>query len=310
MSNIIVAALYKFAPLPDYAEMQGSLLDYCLAQGLNGTILLAAEGINGTVAGSRIGIDALISYLRSDARLANIEHKESCAGPMPFDRMKVRLKKEIVTLGVPGIDPNKKVGTYVPADQWNDLIADPEVILIDTRNGYECDIGTFQGALDPHTTSFRQFPDYVRNNLDPAKHKKIAMFCTGGIRCEKASSYMREQGFEEVYHLQGGILKYLETVPAEQSMWQGECFVFDQRISVGQGLQVGTHDQCFACRHPVSPEEKSSPQYQLGVSCPHCFDLLPEKTRARVAERQKQNELALKRGHAHIGVTQQKEKQH
>ncbi len=303
MPNIIVAALYKFAPLPDYAEMQGGLLDYCLAQGLNGTILLATEGINGTVAGSRIGIDALISYLRSDERLADIEHKESCADNMPFDRMKVRLKKEIVTLGVPGIDPNKKVGTYVPADQWNNLIADPEVILIDTRNGYECDIGTFQGALDPHTTSFRQFPDYVRNNLDPAKHKKIAMFCTGGIRCEKASSYMREQGFEEVYHLQGGILKYLETVPAEQSMWQGECFVFDQRISVGQGLQVGTHDQCFACRHPVSSEEKSSPQYQLGVSCPHCFDQLPEKTRARVAERQKQNELALKRGQAHIGVT-------
>ncbi len=306
MPNIIVAALYKFAPLPDYVEMQGCLLDYCRAQELNGTILLAAEGINGTVAGSRIGIDALISYLRSDVRLADIEHKESCSDKMPFDRMKVRLKKEIVTLGVPGIDPNKKVGTYVPADQWNDLIADPEVVLIDTRNGYECDIGTFQGALDPHTTSFRQFPEYVRNNLDPAKHKKIAMFCTGGIRCEKASSYMREQGFEEVYHLQGGILKYLETVPAEQSMWQGECFVFDQRISVGQGLKVGTHDQCFACRHPVSPDEKSSPKYELGVSCPHCFDHLPEKTRARVAERQKQNELALERGQAHIGVTQKK----
>ncbi len=195
MPNIIVAALYKFAPLPDYAEMQSGLLDYCLAQRLNGTLLLAAEGINGTVAGSRTGIDALIAYLRSDARLADIEHKESGADKMPFDRMKVRLKKEIVTLGVPGIDPNKKVGTYVMADQWNDLIADPEVVLIDTRNGYEYDIGTFQGALDPHTTSFRQFPEYVRKNLDPVKHKKIAMFCTGGIRCEKASSYMREQGF-------------------------------------------------------------------------------------------------------------------
>ena len=192
------------------------------------------------------------------------------------------------------------------AHDWNALISDPDVILIDTRNGYEYDIGTFQGAVDPHTATFRQFPEYVKKNLDPARHKKIAMFCTGGIRCEKASSFMLEQGFEEVYHLRGGILKYLETVPAEQSMWQGECFVFDQRIAVGQGLVVGTHEQCYGCRHPVSPQDKASAKYQAGISCPHCFDSLSEKTRARVTERQKQNELALKRGQAHIGVTQKR----
>lgn len=306
MSAIVVAALYKFAKLPDYREMQSGLLGFCVAQGLNGTILLANEGINGTVAGTRAGVDALITFLRADSRLADIDYKESYSDDMPFDRMKVRLKKEIVTLGVPGVDPNKKVGTYVDAQDWNALISDPDVILIDTRNGYEYDIGTFQGAIDPHTATFRQFPEYVKKNLDPVKHKKIAMFCTGGIRCEKASSFMLEQGFEEVYHLRGGILKYLETVPAEQSLWQGECFVFDQRIAVGQGLAVGTHDQCYACRHPVSPQDKVSAKYQTGISCPCCFDSLSEKTRARVTERQKQNELALKRGQTHIGATQKR----
>ena len=302
MPNIVIAALYKFAKLPDYAEMQSTLLDFCLFQRLNGTILLAREGINGTVAGSRAAIDALALFLRSDARLADIELKESGADVMPFDRMKIKLKKEIVTLGVAGTDPNKKVGTYVAPGQWNALISDPDVLLIDTRNSYEHDIGTFSGAINPHTTSFRQFPAYVRQNLDPVKHKKIAMFCTGGIRCEKASAFMLEQGFAEVYHLRGGILKYLEEIPEEKSLWQGECFVFDQRISVSQGLRVGTHEQCYACRHPVSPTEKSSPKYQPGISCPHCFDNLPDKTRARVTERQKQNEIALKRGQTHIGT--------
>jgi len=307
MSNIVIAALYKFAKLPDYREMQNGLLDFCVAQGLNGTILLAAEGINGTIAGTRAGVDALMFFLRADARLAGIEHKESYSDEMPFDRMKVRLKKEIVTLGVPGVDPNEKVGTYVDAKDWNALISDPDVVLIDTRNGYEYDIGTFRGAVDPRTTTFREFPAYISKNLDPAKHKKIAMFCTGGIRCEKATSFMLGQGFEEVYHLQGGILKYLENIPAEQSMWEGECFVFDQRISVGQGLKVGTHEQCFACRHPVSQEEKASSRYQAGISCPHCFDTLPQKTRERAIERHKQNELARKRGGAHIGVPQKKQ---
>ena len=308
MSKIIVAALYKFASLPDYREMQQKLHDFCVAQGLKGTLLLATEGINGTVAGTRAGVDALLAYLKSDTRMASLEHKESYADEMPFYRMKIRLKKEIVTLGVPGVDPNKTVGTYVAPEAWNALISDPDVILVDTRNGYEYDIGTFRGALDPHTVTFREFPAYVSQHLDPAKHKKIAMFCTGGIRCEKASSFMLEQGFENVYHLQGGILKYLENIPQENSLWEGECFVFDQRVAVGHGLVVGVHDQCHACRHPVSPEEMTSPKYQVGVSCPHCFDTLTDEKRARAAERQKQTELALKRGHSHIGEVQKKHK--
>jgi UPF0176 protein len=301
VSNFIVAALYKFAKLPDYKELQPGLLDFCLAQDIKGTLLLAEEGINGTVAGSRQGIDALISYLKSDPRLADLEHKESYAEEAPFYRMKVRLKKEIVTLGVPGIDPNYKVGTYVAPEDWNALISDPDVVLIDTRNNYEYDIGTFKGALDPHTTTFREFPEYVANNLDPAKHKKVAMFCTGGIRCEKASAFMMEQGFEEVYHLQGGILKYLENVPEEESLWQGECFVFDQRVAVRHGLEVGDYDQCHACRHPLSPEEMQSAQYIAGISCPHCYDKLSEEKRASVTERQKQMALAKLRGEAHLG---------
>jgi UPF0176 protein len=225
---------------------------------------------------------------------------------MPFYRMKVRLKKEIVTLGVPGISPSKKVGRYVAPEDWNALIADPDVLLIDTRNTYEYDIGSFKGAVDPHTTTFREFPEYVKNNLDPAKHKKVAMFCTGGIRCEKASAFMLEQGFEDVYHLQGGILKYLEKVPASESLWQGECFVFDQRVAVGHGLALGEYDQCHACRHPVSPEEKARDQYMEGISCPYCYDKLSEEKRASAAERQRQVELAAQRGLAHIGEVRKK----
>jgi UPF0176 protein len=301
VSNFVVAALYKFARLPDYQALQPGLLDYCLAHGLKGTLLLATEGINGTVAGSREGIDALIEYLRSDSRLADLEHKESHAGENPFYRMKVRLKKEIVTLGVAGIDPNDQVGTYVAPEDWNALISDPEVVLIDTRNDYEFDIGTFRGALDPHTTSFREFPEFVAKNLDPGRHRKVAMFCTGGIRCEKASAYMMQQGFEEVYHLQGGILKYLENIPPQDSLWQGECFVFDQRVAVRHGLEVGDYDQCHACRHPLSPEEMKSAQYVAGISCPHCHDKLSPEKRASVTERQKQMALARRRGEAHLG---------
>jgi UPF0176 protein len=306
VSKIIVAALYKFAKLPDYREMQPGLFDFCVNQGLYGTLLLAEEGINGTVAGTRAGIDEMIAYLKADQRLADLEHKESYADEMPFTRMKVKLKKEIVTLGVPGINPNEKVGTYVAPEDWNALISDPDVVLIDTRNGYECDIGTFRGAIDPKTTTFREFPAYISKNLNPVRHKKVAMFCTGGIRCEKASSYMVEHGFEQVYHLQGGILKYLEKIPAAESLWEGECFVFDQRISVGQGLKVGEYEQCHGCRHPVSPEDKASVQFVAGVSCPHCFSSQTEEKRKRFAERQKQTELALKRGRAHIGETQKK----
>ena len=286
--------------------MQAGLLDFCLSQSIKGTLLLAEEGINGTVAGSRIGIDALIARLKSDVRLADLEHKESLAVDMPFYRMKVRLKKEIVTLGVPGINPNNRVGTYVAPEDWNALISDPDVVLVDTRNDYECDIGTFRGALDPHTATFREFPAYVGNNLNPAKHKKVAMFCTGGIRCEKASSFMLEQGFEQVYHLQGGILKYLEKIPAAESLWEGECFVFDHRVAVGHGLQVGEYDLCHACRQPVSPQDQASEQYVVGISCPRCHGTLSEEKRARAAERQKQTQLARKRGRAHIGEVQKK----
>lgn len=306
MPEIIVAALYKFATLPDYREMQPGLHEFCDRHKLYGTLLLAEEGINGTVAGTRDAIDTLIAFLRSDQRLADLEHKESHADVMPFTRMKVKLKKEIVTLGVEGINPNNKVGIYVAPEDWNALISDPDVVLIDTRNGYECDIGTFRGAIDPGTASFREFPSFVSQNFSPAKHKKVAMFCTGGIRCEKASSLMVEQGFEQVYHLQGGILKYLETIPPEESMWQGECFVFDQRVSVGHGLKVGAYAQCYGCRHPVSEQDRVSVQYIEGVSCPHCFDTQTVNDRARFAERQKQTELAKQRNLKHIGTLQKK----
>jgi UPF0176 protein len=268
----VVVTFYKFVRLPDFAEKRDSLLSQCEAQGIKGTILLAAEGINGTIAGSRQAIDALLSFLRSDPRLVDLEQKESYADSVPFDRMKVRLKKEIVTLGLPEIDPSDRVGTYVSPQEWNELISDPEVTIIDTRNEYEVSIGTFRGAKNPKTASFRQFPDYVRNHLDPTKHKKVALFCTGGIRCEKATSFMMEHGFQEVYHLKGGILKYLEEVPAQESLWQGECFVFDQRVAVREGLAIGTHEMCQSCGHPISEADKTSPHYQEGISCPYCCD--------------------------------------
>jgi UPF0176 protein len=257
------------------------LLSHCEAQGIRGTILLAAEGINGTIAGSREAIDSVLTFLRSDPRLVDLEQKESYADSAPFDRMKVRLKKEIVTLGLPEIDPSDRVGTYVSPQEWNELISDPEVTIIDTRNEYEVSIGTFRGAKNPKTASFRQFPDYVRNHLDPNKQRKVALFCTGGIRCEKATSFMIAQGFQEVYHLKGGILKYLEEVPAEESLWQGECFVFDQRVAVRDGLAIGTHEMCPSCGHPISEADKTSPHYQEGISCPYCFDSLTQEKRVR-----------------------------
>jgi UPF0176 protein len=285
--TLIVATFYKFVRLANCTEMQQPLLEYCIAQNIRGTILLAAEGINGTIAGSRQAIDQVLAWLRSDPRLADLEHKESSATEMPFERMKVRLKPEIVTLGLPEVDPSQQAGTYVEPKDWNALIADPDVIVIDTRNQYEVKIGTFQRAQNPETDSFRQFPAYVQQQLDPAKHKKVAMFCTGGIRCEKASAFMLSQGFQQVYHLKGGILKYLEEVPAEQSLWQGECFVFDQRVAVQHGLELGTHDMCLSCGHPISDADKASPQYEAGISCPDCFDeLTEEKRRRQVARRQ------------------------
>ncbi|OKH50374.1 hypothetical protein NIES2101_19540 [Calothrix sp. HK-06] len=286
--TLVVAAFYKFTKLPDFAQMQDPLLAFCTVQAIKGTILLAPEGINGTIAGERNSIDAVLSYLRSDSRLADLEHKESSASESPFERMKVKLKKEIVTLGLP-VNPTEQVGTYVSPKDWNAVISDPDVVVIDTRNDYEVKIGSFKGAVNPETNSFREFPDYVRHHLDPKKHKKVAMFCTGGIRCEKASSYMMSQGFEQVYHLQGGILKYLEEVPQQESLWSGECFVFDERIAVQHGLEQGTHDMCVGCGHPINDEDKLSPHYEEGICCHHCFDTLTPSKRSGLEEKRRQS---------------------
>ncbi|MBC7973254.1 MAG: rhodanese-related sulfurtransferase [Verrucomicrobia bacterium] len=286
--TLVVATLYKFVKLPDAAEKQPLLLSQCRLQGVKGTILLAEEGINGTIAGSREAIDAVLSFLRADPRLVDLEHKESVADAQPFDRMKVRLKSEIVTIGVPEADPNTQVGTYIDPKDWNAVLADPNVTVIDTRNGYEVSIGSFQGAENPQTRSFRQFPEYVRTHLNPAQHKKVALFCTGGIRCEKASAFMLAQGFEEVYHLKGGILKYLEEIPPDESLWEGECFVFDQRVAVQHGLEAGTYDLCRACGHPLSAADKASLHYEDGISCPYCIDRLTEEKRARQEARREQ----------------------
>lgn len=295
MTAVVVAAFYKFARLDDYIALREPLEALCHARDIRGTILLALEGINGTVSGPRAGIDALLAHIRSDPRLADLEHKEALSTGKPFKRMKARLKKEIVTIGVPGVDPNEKVGVYVPPQEWNDLISDPDVILLDTRNSYEFDIGTFKGAVDPATESFRQFPKFVADNLGDFKDKKVAMFCTGGIRCEKASSFMLQAGFKEVYHLKGGILKYLEEVPPEESLWQGECFVFDERVSVGHGLQQGPHELCRGCRYPITAKDKASPKYEQDVSCPHCHDSLTEQQKERFRMRHRQMAEATRR---------------
>lgn len=311
-TTYLTAALYKFVHLPNYKNLQAPLLQQCIANNIKGTLLLAEEGINGTIAGLPEDIHQVLHYLRTDPVFENcfadLEHKESFADKHPFYRMKVKLKKEIVTLGIPGVSPTNKVGTYVKPEDWNALISDPDVVLIDTRNGYEVDIGTFKNAIDPKTTTFREFPQYVEQHLDKNKNKKVAMFCTGGIRCEKASSYMLSEGFEEVYHLQGGILKYLETVPEEESLWEGECFVFDQRVAVKHGLAVGEFDQCYACRHPLSPTEMQDDKYTPGISCAYCYDKLTEEKRASLTERQKQVILAKQRGESHIGENPKKSK--
>ena len=296
-----VAALYHFTRLTDYEQLKAPLQDMCDLLGVKGTLLLAYEGINGTVAGTDKAIAALLEYLRADPRLVALEHKESRSEDMPFYRMKVRLKREIVTMGVEGVDPNDVVGTYVDPKDWNDLITDPDVILIDTRNDYEVEIGTFKGALNPDTQTFREFPQWVEDNRENLKKPKVAMFCTGGIRCEKASSFMKQNGFDDVYHLKGGILKYLETQPEKESLWEGDCFVFDQRVAVKHGLKESDYDQCYACRYPITDKEKESSLYVKGVSCPRCHNKMSEEQRARFAERQKQIALAKERGEAHLG---------
>ena len=302
MSQIVVCALYKFVTLDNFQDLRQPLHEVMAAHQVRGTLLLADEGINGTIAGTRVGIDAVLDWLRSDPRLADIDHKESYTDSLPFNRAKVKLKKEIVTLGIPGIDPKRVVGTYIDPSDWNQLISDPDVILVDTRNDYEFKVGTFKNAINPNTESFRDFPKYVQDNLDPEKHKKIAMFCTGGIRCEKSTAYLKEQGFDEVYHLKGGILKYLEVVPAQETLWEGECFVFDERVTVNLQLEKGHYDQCNACRLPITEADKASDLYQQGVSCPHCYDKATAAQKTRFMEREKQMELARLRGEAHIGA--------
>lgn len=303
MANITVSALYKFVSLPDYQELQPRIYEACRSEGVLGTLLLAREGINGTIAGSDIATTNILEFLKSDKRFCDLEHKESHCDENPFYRLKVRLKKEIVTMGVAGIDPVDQAGDYVAPDQWNTLISDPDTVIIDTRNDYETAIGTFRGAIDPETVNFRDFPQWFRDNKDRFHNKpKIAMYCTGGIRCEKATAFVKAEGFEDVFHLKGGILKYLEEVPEEQSLWEGECFVFDNRVSVGHGLEPGPYDLCHACRMPVSEQDKASSHYIPGVSCPHCHDQSSEARKERFAARQQQIELAKKRGETHIAA--------
>lgn len=301
MSNIVVSALYKFVTLSDYESIKPPLQALMIEHQVKGTLLLAKEGINGTIAGDRQGIDTVLKWLRSDPRFLDLQTKESYEDVMPFYRSKVKLKAEIVTMGVPSIDPNHIVGTYVKPEDWNALISDPEVLLIDTRNDYEIQIGAFKGAVNPLTATFRDFPQYVKKQLNPNKHKKVAMYCTGGIRCEKSTAFLKQQGFEDVYHLQGGVLKYLKEVPVDQSLWEGECFVFDNRVAVNHALEKGQYDQCFACRYPITDDEKKSKHYVQGVSCPHCYDKVSEKQRKRFQEREKQVEISKNRGEDHIG---------
>ncbi|AFU97609.1 rhodanese-related sulfurtransferase [Simiduia agarivorans] len=297
----VVCALYKFVTLPEYESLREPLRLEMERLGVKGTLLLASEGINGTVAGSREAIDGLLAYLKAIPAFAELDYKESYEDAVPFYRTKVKLKKEIVTMGVEGIDPRQVVGTYVEPEDWNALISDPDVTLVDTRNYYEYEVGSFKGAINPETESFREFPSYVAKTLDPAKHKKVAMFCTGGIRCEKSTALLKQQGFEEVYHLKGGILKYLEKVPAEQSLWNGECYVFDNRVTVNHALEKGSFDLCHGCRHPITDKDKQSPHYEEGVACPRCHDSLSPDQRRRFSERQRQIQIAKARNEAHIG---------
>jgi UPF0176 protein len=301
MSNITVCAMYRFVDLPSYESLQNPLLEKMKELDIRGTLLLASEGINGTVSGTQDAIDNLLTWLREIPEFSEIDYKLSFDEEQPFYRTKVKLKKEIVTMGIQGIDPKRVVGTYVKPKDWNTLISDPEVLLIDTRNDYEYEIGSFEGAINPVTDTFREFPNYVDENLDPEKHKKVAMFCTGGIRCEKSTAFLKEKGFDEVYHLEGGILKYLEEVPEEDTMWKGDCFVFDNRVAVNHKLEKSAYDQCHACRLPITEQEMQHEHYKKGVSCPRCYGKHTPNQIKRFEERQKQIELAKARGQEHIG---------
>ena len=301
----LTVAFYHFITLDKKNNIQEHIHNFCEANKIKGTILLADEGINGTISGKEKNIRDFLIFIKKEGLFngvfSKLEHKESWASKNPFYRMKVRLKKEIVALGVDGVSPTKNVGKYVKPEEWNNLISDPNTIIIDTRNHYEVDIGTFKNATNPNTSTFRELPSFIEENLDPKTPKKIAMFCTGGIRCEKATSLMLDKGFKDVYHLEGGILKYLETIDKDKSLWEGECFVFDQRVAVTHGLNEGKYDQCYACRHPLSPDEMNSSHYIKGISCPYCYNKLTNEKRSSVIERQKQIELAKLRGEDHIG---------
>ena len=305
MESYLTTTFYHFVRIEEYKKLQPIIQDFCNKNSIKGTILLASEGINGTLSAYEKNINDFHRFIKNDEQFKNkfksIAHKESWAKKNPFYRMKVRIKKEIVTLGVKGISPTKKVGKYVKPGDWNALISDPDTIIIDTRNSYEVDIGSFKGAVNPKTNSFRELPHFIDNNIEKYKGKKIAMFCTGGIRCETATSLLIEKGIENVFHLQGGILKYLEKIPEEKSLWQGECFVFDQRVAVTHKLKQGKYNQCFACRHPLSPDEMSSNQYKEGSSCPYCYNKLSDKKKSSLLERQKQIDLAHSKGEEHIG---------
>ncbi len=300
--GVAVLSFYKFVDLDGLLEIKDSLLSLCGESGINGTFILASEGINATVAGPQEGIDGLIAYLESDTRFSGAQYKLSYNEKSPFHRLKVKFKKEMVPMGVSGIRPQHPSGERVPPEQWNELISRPDVLLIDTRNDYENRVGTFRGAVNPETEHFREFPEYVRENLDPAEHKEVAMFCTGGIRCEKATSYLLEMGFKRVYQLEGGVFSYLEQVPREQSLWEGECFVFDDRTSVGHDLSRGTWSTCRNCREPVSAQDRQSEGFRDGISCPRCHaKLTPERT-SSLEERQKQMRLARERNRKHLGA--------
>jgi len=306
--NILVATLYKFIEIDDLLALQDQLYTICNKNNVMGTILIADEGLNGTISARPKDLEKALAGIQYDNRFSDVDIKYSSTDKQPFHKMRVRLKKEIVTIGLPKISPNKIVGTYVKPEQWNDIISDPDVILIDTRNKFETKIGSFKNAIDPQTKSFRDFPEWVKKFKEDKTNanKKIAMFCTGGIRCEKASSLMKEEGFKKVFHLQGGILSYLEKVEKDKSLWEGECFVFDQRVCLTEDLEVGSYKMCFACRMPITDEELTDDRYEEGISCLYCHDKTTQEKKKRFESRQKQIELAKQKGEKHLGGSYKK----